>query len=283
MCTRTSPRLTCAPVLLSIVNILRDYAHKVRFYCDAASIEVVWMTPPCCLPTSSFPFFLSSVFTTHSSSSSIHTIYESSDPKGEMLHSVDYFHLVFPHERHSLTLLLSLFISLFGLFVLLSPKHENWTPTSVAVMLTSPLWSGGLGEFAHWIRSRSHLPWSQWEQLALHTAHCCGNALTYRFSSALPLQGAETASMSGDMYNAGYQSITKNRLRLSEYDLASDGHPAALVPRRILWSDPGEGHSGRHPAGREATVADFPSDGLFYSPDSHRGTVLVNLWILPQH
>lgn len=248
-----------------------------------ASIEVVWMTPPCCLPTSSFPFFLSSVFTTHSSSSSIYTIYESSDPKGEMLHSVDYFHLVFPHERHSLTLLLSLFISLFGLFVLLSPYlrvelQPQWL-WCWQVLCGPVAWANLHIGYVH-----GHIcPWSQWEQLALHTAHCCGNALTYRFSSALPLQGAETASMSGDMYNAGYQPITKNRLRLSECDLASDGHPAALVPRRVLRSDPGEGHSGRHPAGREATVADFPSDGLFYSPDSHRGTVPVNLWILPQH
>lgn len=70
---------------------------NLRFYCDVERIEVVWMTPPCCLPTC-FPFFLPPVFTTHSSSSSIYTIYESSDPKGEMLHSVDYFHLVFPWE-----------------------------------------------------------------------------------------------------------------------------------------------------------------------------------------
>lgn len=166
-----------------------------RFHCDAASIEVVWMTPPCRLPTSSFPFFLSPVFTTHSSSSSsIYTIYESSDPKGEMLHSVDYFHLVFPHERHSSTLLLSLFISLFGLFVLPSPEQENWTSTSVVEMFTSPLRLGGVGEFAHWIRSRSRLPWSQREQLTLHRADCSGKALTYRCSSALTLQVVETAA-----------------------------------------------------------------------------------------
>ncbi|TWW73250.1 hypothetical protein D4764_15G0006440 [Takifugu flavidus] len=50
-------------------------------YCDLVSIEVIQKTPPCCLPTS-LPFFLPPAFTTHSSSSSIYTIYESSDPKG---------------------------------------------------------------------------------------------------------------------------------------------------------------------------------------------------------
>lgn len=49
-----------------------------------------------------FPLFLlSSVFSTYSSTSSTNTIYESSDPKGEMLHSVDYFHLPLPHESLS--------------------------------------------------------------------------------------------------------------------------------------------------------------------------------------
>lgn len=99
-----------------------------------ASIEVVCMTPPYCLPTSSFPFFfLLSLPPTPPPPPPPSTPSMSHDPKGEMLHSVDYFHLVFPHERHSLTLLLSLFISLFGLFVLLSPEHENWTPTFVGV------------------------------------------------------------------------------------------------------------------------------------------------------
>lgn len=49
-----------------------------------------------------FPLFLfSPVFSTYSSTSSTNTIYESSDPKGEMLHSVDYFHLALPHESLS--------------------------------------------------------------------------------------------------------------------------------------------------------------------------------------
>lgn len=52
-----------------------------------------------------FPLFLlSPVFGTYSSTSSTSstdTICESSDPKGEMLHSVDYFHLALPHESLS--------------------------------------------------------------------------------------------------------------------------------------------------------------------------------------
>lgn len=145
-----------------------------------ASMEIVCMTPPYCLPTSSFPFFFLLSLPPTPPPPPPSTPSMSHDPKGEMLHSVDYFHLVFPHERHSLTLLLSLFISFFGLFVLLSPEHENWTPTSVVVMFMSALWSSGMGKFAHWIRSRSHQPWSQWKQLTLHPALCFGNALTYR-------------------------------------------------------------------------------------------------------
>lgn len=73
-----------------------------------ASTETKWLHrgSVCDSPMSSayclFPLFLlSPVFSTYSSTSSTNTIYESSDPKGEMLHSVDYFHLALPHESLS--------------------------------------------------------------------------------------------------------------------------------------------------------------------------------------
>lgn len=197
--------LTSIPMCTCLVRY-REYSHtQTRFYCDAASIEVVWATPPCCLPTC-FPFFLSPVFTTHSSSS-IYTIYESSDPKGEMLHSIDYFHLVFPHVRHSSALLLSLFIALF--FVLLSPEHENWTasPLQPGCEVYEPLWSGSVDRFVHWICLRSHLPWSHWEQLPLRTALFWKRSDLQVFLCSHSA-GCGNSSMSGDMYDAGYQSIT---------------------------------------------------------------------------
>lgn len=83
--------------------ILYANTHKTR-----SSTETKWLHrgSVCDTPMSSayclFPLFLlSPVFSTYSSTSSTNTIYESSDPKGEMLHSVDYFHLALPHESLS--------------------------------------------------------------------------------------------------------------------------------------------------------------------------------------
>lgn len=84
------------------MTISNANTHKLQLLLEQnMCIKVVCMTPPCPPPTASFPVFLLPVFTTHSSSSSIYTIYESSDPQGEILHSIDYFHLVLPHDRLS--------------------------------------------------------------------------------------------------------------------------------------------------------------------------------------
>lgn len=72
-----------------------------------------------------FPLFLlSPVFSTYSSSSSTNTIYESSDPKGEMLHSVDYFHLALPHESLS-QLFFCPHLSPFSAFLFASQLDEK--------------------------------------------------------------------------------------------------------------------------------------------------------------
>lgn len=64
---------------------------------------------------------------------------------------------------------------------------------------------------------------------------------------------------------------------LPGYDLAWDGYSPALLPRCVLWCHTGEGHSGRHHGGREVTLGAVPSDGLFYSQGTHRGTVLLKI------
>lgn len=196
-------------------------------YSDLVSIEVIQTTPPCCLPTS-FPFFLPPVFTTHSSSSSIYTIYESSDPKGEMVHSVDYFHLVFPHERHSWTRLLFSFISFF--FSIFSSSHLSTSikgqPWSLWCLwaLRAPVARGSLHIWCvHCHICRGHNN----SRSFLHTECCSENTLTFWSSSALRLWKEQH-----EWWHDIYHSITHI------------DHPS--VRPRIRWTSESP-HSPTHP------------------------------------
>lgn len=115
----------------------------------------------------------------------------------------------------------------------------------LVVIFASSLGSSGMGEVAHWIRSRSHQPWSQWKQLTLHPALCIGNALTCYSSMSEDVQRRLPVHHKYKLLLCRLHRYSACQVqRQSEYDLVWDGHLAALVPWRVLWRDPGVGRSG---------------------------------------
>lgn len=96
-CTRTHTDF--GALVQDNMSISKANTHELHLSLkQKVCIRKVCISPPCSPPTPSFPFF-SFACLLHPLLLHLHD--ESSDPKGEMLCSVDYFHVVLLHERLS--------------------------------------------------------------------------------------------------------------------------------------------------------------------------------------